>query len=47
MKFVAVLFIAFLLLIIGGFAFVAMTDVPVPQSEVTKTLKLSDLPTAQ
>jgi len=44
MKFIAVLLFAFLLLVIGGFAYIAMTDVPVPQTEVTKTLKISDLP---
>jgi len=38
MKLFKFFFIVVILLLIGGFGYVAFTDVPVPQSQVTKTI---------
>lgn len=42
MLFVKVFFIALLLIVIGGFAYFAVTDIPIQQTETVETLKASD-----
>ncbi|MCI5060471.1 MAG: hypothetical protein MRY79_05290 [Alphaproteobacteria bacterium] len=41
--FVNIFFLGLLLLLIGGFGYFALTDVPVTQEEVSKTITLSNL----
>ena len=38
MKFATILLAAFVVLIVGGFTFLALTDVPVEHSQITKTI---------
>jgi hypothetical protein len=44
MTFIKTLLAILLLALIGGFGYVALTDVPISQKEVTKTIPLSELP---
>ena len=44
MNFIKILFLGLFLILIGGFGYFALTDVNIPQKEVTQTLTLSELP---
>lgn len=41
MTFLKILFLGLFLILIGGFAYFAVTDVPIPQSEKVETLPAS------
>ncbi len=38
MKFATILLAAFVILVVGGFTFLSLTDVPVEHSQITKTI---------